>query len=172
VGPAQVILLPNNSNVVLSARQVVGLTSKTVYIVPTETMPQGIAALLGFNFEADFESNCKAMTEAAKNIQTAEITTAVRTVQVGGVRVREGDYIGLVNGDLAIAGQDIEYVIRKTLQRMHIERYEIVTLYFGEDVTRQQAEEIAKRLKEKYSHLEIEVVDGGQPLYAYILSAE
>ena len=172
VGPAQVILLPNNSNVVLSARQVVGLTSKTVYIVPTETMPQGIAALLGFNFEADFESNCKAMTEAAKNIQTAEITTAVRTVQVGGVRVREGDYIGLVNGDLAIAGQDIEYVIRETLQRMHIERYEIVTLYFGEDVTRQQAEEIAKRLKEKYSHLEIEVVDGGQPLYAYILSAE
>src|SRR6266481_7002478 len=172
VGPEQVILLPNNSNVMLSARQVVGLTSKTVYIVPTETMPQGIAALLGFNFEADFESNCKAMTEAAKNIQTAEITTAVRTAQIDGVRVREGDYIGLANGNLVIAGQDIEYVIRETLQRMHIERYEIVTLYFGEDVTRQQAEETARRLKEKYSHLEIEVVDGGQPLYAYILSAE
>jgi uncharacterized protein len=172
VGPEQVILLPNNSNVVLSARQVVGLTSKTVYIVPTETMPQGIAALLGFNFEADFESNCKAMTEAAKNIQMAEITTAVRTAQVGGVRVREGDYIGLVNGDLVIAGQDIEHVIRETLQRMHIERYEIVTLYFGEDVTQQQAEETARHIKEKYSHLEIEVVNGGQPLYAYILSAE
>ena len=172
VGPQQVILLPNNSNVVLSAQQVASLTSKTVYIVPTETMPQGIAALLGFNFEADFESNCKAMTEAAKNIQTAEITTAVRTAQIDGVRVREGDYIGLANGNLVIAGQDIEYVIRETLQRMHIERYEIVTLYFGEDVTRQQAEETARRLKEKYSHLEIEVVDGGQPLYAYILSAE
>jgi fatty acid kinase len=172
VGPEQVILLPNNSNVMLSARQVVGLTSKKVYIVPTETMPQGIAALLGFNFEADFESNCKAMTEAAKNIQTAEITTAVRTAQVGGVRVREGDYIGLVNGDLAIAEQDIEHVIRETLQRMHIERYEIVTLYFGEDVTQQQAEETARHIKEKYSHLEIEVVNGGQPHYAYILSAE
>jgi dihydroxyacetone kinase-like predicted kinase len=172
VGPEQVILLPNNSNVMLSARQVVGLTSKKVYIVPTETMPQGIAALLGFNFEADFESNCKAMTEAAKNIQTAEITTAVRTAQVGGVRVREGDYIGLVNGDLAIAEQDIEHVIRETLQRMHIERYEIVTLYFGEDATQQQAEETARHIKEKYSHLEIEVVNGGQPHYAYILSAE
>src|SRR5260370_21849532 len=111
------------------------------------------------------------MTEAAKHIQPAEITSAVRTVQVGGVRVREGDYIGLVNGNLAIAGQDIEYVIRKALQRMHIERYEIVTLYFGEDVTRQQAEEIAKRLKEKYSHLVIDVVNGVQHLYAYILSA-
>ena len=172
VGPEQVILLPNNSNVMLSARQVAGLTSKTIYIVPTETMPQGIAALLGFNFEADFESNCKAMTEAAKNIQTAEITTAVRTAQIDGVRVREGDYIGLVNGNLAIAGQDMEHVIHESLQGMHIERYEIVTLYFGEDVTQQQAEETARHIKEKYSHLEIEVVDGGQPLYAYILSAE
>src|SRR2546425_4169914 len=98
VDAEQVILLPNNSNVILSARQVLNLSSKEVYIVPTETMPQGIAALLGFNFEADFETNCKAMTEAATSVQTAEITTAIRTVQIGDVRVREGDYIGLVNG--------------------------------------------------------------------------
>ena len=112
------------------------------------------------------------MTQAASSIQTAEITTAVRSVQIGGVRVREGDYIGLVNGNLAIAGQDIDHVIRETLQRMNIERYEIVTLYFGEDVTVQQAQEIARRIKEQHSHLEIEVIDGGQPYYAYILSAE
>jgi DAK2 domain fusion protein YloV len=172
VDAGQVILLPNNSNVILSARQVLNLSSKEVYIVPTETMPQGIAALLGFNFEADFETNCKAMTEAAQSIQTAEITTATRTVQLDGVRVREGDYIGLVNGDLVIAGQDMEYVIHETLQRMNIERYEIVTLYYGEDMTRQQAEETARSIKQKYSQLEIEVVDGGQPHYAYILSAE
>jgi DAK2 domain fusion protein YloV len=172
VDARQVILLPNNSNVILSARQVKDLSSKEVFVVPTESMPQGIAALLGFNFEADFESNCEAMTEAATHIQTAEITTAVRTVKVSGVRVREGDLIGLVNGNLVIAGQDIEYVIRETLQRMNIERYEIVTLYFGEGVTEQQAEETAKSIKEKYSHLEIEVVDGGQPYYAYIISAE
>ena len=172
VDAEQVILLPNNSNVILSARQVLNLSSKEVYIVPTETMPQGIAALLGFNFEADFETNCKAMTEAAESIQTAEITTATRTVQLDGLRVREGDYIGLVNGDLVIAGQDMEYVIHETLQRMNIERYEIVTLYYGEDMTRQQAEETARSIKQKYSQLEIEVVDGGQPHYAYILSAE
>ena len=168
----QVILLPNNSNVILSARQVCNLTNKEVYVVPTESMPQGIAALLGFNYEADFESNCESMTEAATHIQTAEITTAIRTVNIGGVRVREGDLIGLVNGDLVIAGQDIDYVIRETLQRMNIDRYEIVTLYFGEGVTEQQAEETARRIKEKYSHLEIEVVDGGQPHYTYIISAE
>ncbi len=172
VDAKQVILLPNNSNVILSARQVINLSNKEVYIVPTESMPQGIAALLGFNFEADFESNCKTMTEASTSIQTAEITTAIRSVQVGGVRVREGDFIGLVNGNLVIAGQDMDYVIRETLQRMNIERYEIVTLYFGEDVTPQQAEKTAKSIKEKHSHLEIEVVDGGQPHYAYILSVE
>jgi dihydroxyacetone kinase-like predicted kinase len=112
------------------------------------------------------------MTKAAQNIQTAEITTAVRSVQIGGVRVREGDYIGLVNGNLAIAGQHIEHVIRETLKRMQINRYEIITLYYGEDTTAQQAQDTAKRIKEQYSHLEIEVVDGGQPHYAYIISAE
>jgi uncharacterized protein len=172
VDAGQVILLPDNSNVVLSAQQVSGLSNKEIFVVPTESMPQGIAALLGFNFEADFESNCESMSEAAKHIQTAEITTAIRTVNISDVRVREGDLIGLVNGNLVIAGQDMDYVIRETLQRMNIDRYEIVTLYFGEGVSEQQAESTARSIKEKYSHLEIEVVDGGQPHYAYIISAE
>jgi dihydroxyacetone kinase-like predicted kinase len=112
------------------------------------------------------------MTETAKNVQTAEITTAVRPVQMSGVRVREGDFIGLINGNLAVAGQNMELVIRDTLQRMNIDHYEIVTLYYGEDVTAHEAQETAKRIKAQYSHIEIEVVDGGQPYYAYILSAE
>src|SRR5437588_10405963 len=172
VAAEQVILIPNNSNVIMSARQVVNLANKEVYIVPTETMPQGIAALLGFNFEANFATNCQAMAAAAHNIQTAEITTAVRTVQIGGVRVREGDFIGLINGNLAVAGQNMEHVIRDTLQRMKIDQYEIVTLYYGEDVAAQEAQETAKRIKAQYSHIEMDVVDGGQPYYAYILSAE
>src|SRR6266568_3031337 len=172
VAAQKVIILPNNSNVILSARQVDNLADKEVCIVPTATMPQGIASLLACNYEADFATNCKTMTEAADNTQTAEITTAVRTVQIGGVHVREGDFIGLINGNLTIAGQNIEDVIRDMLQRMHIDRYEILTLYYGEDVTAQEAQETAKRSKAQYSHIEIEVVDGGQPYYAYILSAE
>jgi DAK2 domain fusion protein YloV len=168
----QVIILPNNGNVILSARQTVDLTDKEIYIVPTDTLPQGIAAMTGFNFEADFATNCQVMTETANNVQTAEITTAVRAVQMSGVRVREGDFIGLINGNLAVAGQNMELVIRDTLQRMNIDRYEIVTLYYGEDVTAHEAQETAKRIKAQYSHIEIEVVDGGQPYYAYILSAE
>lgn len=169
---SQVIILPNNSNVILSAQQVTDLTQKEIYVVPSKTLPQGIAAILAFNFEADFGTNCQAMAEAIKNIQTAEITTAVRTVQLGGVHVREGDFIGVVNGNLAVAGQDIQLVLQDTLKRMHIDNYEIVTLYYGENVTAEEAQETSKRIKEHHSHLEIEVVNGGQPYYAYILSAE
>ena len=168
----QVILLPNNSNVILSARQVIGLSPKEVYIVPTETLPQGIAALQAFNFEADFAANSQAMTAAIETVQTAEITTAVRSVQIEGVRVREGDFIGLINGDLVVAGSVKTNVIRDTLQRMNIDNYEIVTLYYGEDETAQDAQETARRIKQAYSHIEIEVVNGGQPYYAYIISAE
>ncbi len=168
----QVIILPNNSNVVLSAQQVVGLTQKEVYVVPSKTLPQGIAALTSFNFEADFASNCQAMTQAINSVQTAEITIAVRSVQLGGVSVREGDFIGVINGHLAVASQDMQQVVHDTLKCMHIENYEIVTLYYGEDVTTEQAEQMAKDIKTHYSQLEIEVVDGSQPHYAYILSAE
>lgn len=168
----QVIILPNNSNVILSAQQVVGLTQKEVYVVPSKTLPQGIAALLSFNYEADFTTNCETMTEAIGHIQTVEITTAVRSVQLGGVNVREGDYIGVINGHLAVAGQQIERVIQDTLLRMQVANYEVVTLYYGSDVTIEQAQETASAIKAHYSQLEIEVVDGGQPYYAYILSLE
>jgi len=171
--PAEkVIILPNNGNVILSAQQVVSLTQKEVYVIPSDTLPQGITALLSFNYDADFATNCQAMSEAAQHIQTAEITTAVRTVQIGGVRVREGDFIGLINGNLAIAGQHMERVINDTLERMSIDQYEIVTLYYGEDITADEAQQTAQRIKQHYSHLEIEVVNGGQPYYAYIVSAE
>ncbi|HZU00486.1 MAG TPA: DAK2 domain-containing protein [Ktedonobacteraceae bacterium] len=168
----QVILLPNNSNVILSAQQVKNLTEKEIYVVPSKTQPQGIAALLAFNYEADFANNCQAMNEASQHIQTAEITTAVRSVQLGNVTVREGDFIGVINGNLTVAGQNMQIVLQDTLKRMHIDNYEIVTLYYGAEVTAEEAQETSRRIKEQYSHLEIEVVDGGQPYYAYILSAE
>ena len=168
----QVIILPNNSNVILSAQQVKDLTTREIYVVPSKTLPQGIAALLAFNYEADFATNCQAMTEAIKHIQTAEITTAVRSVQLGSVTVREGDFIGVINGNLSVAGQDIQLVLQDTLKRIHIDDYEIVTLYYGADVTVEEAQETSRRIKEHYSHLEIEVMNGGQPYYAYIVSAE
>lgn len=168
----QVIILPNNSNVILSAQQVSNLTSKEIYIIPTKTLPQGIAALLSMNPDTDFPTNCQVMTAAAQEVQTAEITTAVRSVQLGGLHVREGDFLGIINGNIAVASQSIADAMRDTLRRMQIEQYEILTLYYGEDVTPDEAQHAAAGIKTHYPQLDIELVSGGQPYYAYILSAE
>jgi DAK2 domain fusion protein YloV len=168
----RVILLPNNGNVILSAQQVPHLTKKQVHVVPSDSMPQGITALLAFNFDADFANNTQAMDSAIKRVDTAEITQAVRTVQMDGISVREGDIIALVNGRLVTAGTDMRDVVRRALGRMGVERHEIVTVYYGEGVERGAAEQLAQRIKTWFPTLEIEVMDGGQPYYAYILSAE
>ncbi|HEY7347519.1 MAG TPA: DAK2 domain-containing protein [Ktedonobacterales bacterium] len=172
VASPKVILLPNNGNVILSARQVPDLTEKEVHVVPTDTMPEGVSALLAFNYEADFNTICATMDGAAKRVQTAEITTAVRTVQINGLHVQEGDIIGLLNGHLVVADTEMLAVIRDTLQRMKAEQYEIFTLYYGEEITSEQADATARQIKSWYPAQEIEVLSGGQPYYAYILSAE
>jgi hypothetical protein len=128
--------------------------------------------MISINYEADFSTNCETMTRAATSIQTAEITTAVRSVQLGGLHVREGDYIGVINGNLAVASQQIEDVMRDTLRRLTIDDYEILTIYYGQDITEEQAHKTAGWIKKQYSQLEIEVVNGGQPYYAFILSVE
>jgi len=168
----KVILLPNNGNVILSARQVPSLTNKQVHVVPSDSMPQGITALLAFNFDADFQSNAQAMDNAIKRVDTAEITQAVRSVQIDGISVREGDIIALVNGRLVTAGTDLRDVVRRALTQMGIEKHEIVTVYYGEGVERSAAEQLAQRIKGWFPSLELEVVSGGQPYYAYIISAE
>jgi hypothetical protein len=128
--------------------------------------------MLAFNYEADFATNCQAMDTAYGQVQTAEITRAVRSVQLDGINVAEGDVIGLVNGRLVTAGTELDPVVRDTLARVQVERFEIVTVYYGADVTRAEAEAMAQRIKEQYPQQEIEIVEGGQPFYAYIISAE
>jgi dihydroxyacetone kinase-like predicted kinase len=168
----KVILLPNNGNVIMSARQVADLTQKEVCVVPSDSLPQGIAALLAFNYEADFETNCREMAAALQRVHTAEITRAVRTVQLDGINVNEGDAIGLVNGRLVTAGTDLNSIVLDTLRRMQTDQLEIITMYYGADVSPETANEMAQRIKEAFPEQEIEVVEGGQPYYAYIISAE
>ncbi|MGZ3716322.1 MAG: DAK2 domain-containing protein, partial [Ktedonobacterales bacterium] len=114
----------------------------------------------------------QAMESAYQRVQTAEITRAVRSVQIDGINVTEGDVIGLVNGHLVTAGTDLEAVVHETLTRMRTEQYEIVTLYYGADIAADTASMMAQRIKERFPAQEVEVVQGGQPFYAYIISAE
>ncbi len=168
----QVILLPNNKNVIMSAQQVGSLTKKQVYVVPSESPAQGIAALLAYNFEADFAANCAAMTEAIQRVDTVEITRAVRTAQVDGVNVTEGELIGLVNEKLVATGGDATQIARETLGRLPMDEREIITIYYGADLAEETAQSLADQIREWYPKLEVEVVNGGQPFYDYVIAAE
>jgi DAK2 domain fusion protein YloV len=171
--PSQdVIILPNNKNIVLAAEQAKSMSEKNVEVVPTITVPQGITALLALNFQADLAANAGIMAEAVQTIETAEITTAVRSVQINGMAVEEGEVIGLVNGKLSVKGNVLDGVVMDALSEMNVEDYEIVTIYFGETVTADEAQRLADEIVERYPDQEVEVVDGGQPHYHYILSVE
>jgi DAK2 domain fusion protein YloV len=168
----EVIILPNNGNIIMAAKQTQALTRKRVIVVPTETIPQGMAALVAFNYDADIESNARAMEQAAAAVETGEITTAVRDVTLNGVTVKVGDVIGLHNGALVLAGTSEEEVAGNLLQRMHAADREIITIYHGQDKSAAAANAFAARVREEYPDQEVEVIDGGQPFYAYLISAE
>jgi hypothetical protein len=166
------IILPNNKNIVMAAEQAQTLSAKNVKVVRTITIPQGIAALLALNYQADLETNARVMADAAGAIETAEITTAVRSVQIDGVDVQEGEVIGLVNGALKAKGDTPENVVKTALEHMSAEKYEIITVYYGESITADRAQQLANEIETLYPEQEVELVDGGQPHYYYILSAE
>jgi uncharacterized protein len=168
----EVIILPNNGNIVMAAKQTQSLSDKRVVVVPTDTLPQGMAALVAFNYEADIETNARAMEQAARQIETGEITTAVRDVNMNGVTVRTGDVIGLHNGALVLSGHSEEEVAGRLLARMQAGEHELITIYYGEAVSDAQARAFAARIQEQFSDQAVEVVTGGQPFYAYIISVE
>jgi hypothetical protein len=172
VASNDVIILPNNKNIVMTAEQAQSLSQKNVRVVRTITIPQGIAALLALNYQADLATNVKIMADAATTIQTAEVTTAIRSVQVNGMTVNEGEVIGMVNGALKVKGTTPAEVVMSALEQMEAGSYEIITLYHGESITADEADDIASEIAGQYPDQEVEVVDGGQLYYYYIVSVE
>jgi hypothetical protein len=168
----EAILLPNNSNVVMAARQAAEISQKRIIVVPSRTIPQGIAAMLAFNDQRSLEANAQAMEAATQHVLTGEITTATRAIDYNGVNVEEGHVIGLLNDELTAANDTIEETFFTLLDQMNAEDLEIVTLYYGHGVMAAEAEALGAAVREKYANLEVEIVEGGQPHYYYIISAE
>jgi len=168
----KVVILPNNGNIILAARQAQELSQKEVVVVPTRSIPQGVAALLAFNHQAGLEENAETMERAAREVHTGEVTTATRDASLNGVQVRQGQIIGLQDDQLVVSGDTVDEVVEALLDRMGVADLEIVTLYYGAGVRQEEAEALAARLQEKYPDQTFEVVYGGQPHYFYILSAE
>ncbi len=166
------ILLPNNSNVILAAEQARELCDKPIAVIPSRSIPQGIAALLAINSQADFETNVSTMTRAMKDVETGEVTTATRSVTINDIKVADGQIIGLHEGKLKATGETVVEVVQTLLQEMEAAEREIITLYYGETIGENDADALAELLEQKWPELETEVVAGGQPHYHYILSVE
>jgi dihydroxyacetone kinase-like predicted kinase len=169
---AQVVLLPNNSNVILAAEQASKLSDKPVAVIPSRSIPQGIAALLAINSQADFETNVASMINALEDIEVGEVTSATRSVTINGVDVADGQIIGLHDGELKVAGTTVDEVVQALLEELDTAEREIVTLYYGEDVGESEANALADHLAQNWPDQEIEVVAGNQPHYYYFLSVE
>lgn len=168
----QVIILPNNKNIQLAAQQAAEMSVKHVKVIPTRTVPQGIAALLNYVPEGDLAELAATMESALRNVETGEITTATRTVELDGVNVRTGQVIGLHNGTLKVATDALPDTLLQLLALMQVAERELVTLYRGEMVTAADSAALAAQIRAQYPQLTVEEHVGGQPHYQYILSAE
>jgi len=168
----KIVILPNNKNVLMTARQALDLTAKHVAVVPSKSVPQGIAAMLALTPDGDFETSVATMTKALSTVKTGEVTIATRSVEMDGVDVKEGQVIGLLNGRLAVAGDDPESVTLEMLAQAGVEEAELVTLYYGADLSVMRANQLADKIRERFPKQEVELIEGGQPHYQLIFSVE
>ena len=167
-----VIILPNNKNILMTSNQAKEVTVKNVAVVPSKSIPQGLAAMLVHNPDGALEAVAEKMTKALATVKTGEITIATRSVEIDGVKVKEGQVIALLDGKLVTSDKSVEESVLNLLKTAKTEELELATLIYGEGVSRGEADRIVDIIREKYPALEIEVQDGGQPHYRFIISIE
>jgi len=168
----EVIILPNNKNIILAAKAAAEMTVKTIRVIESRTVPQGLAAMMRLAPDGDFEQVAKEMAAAIDDVQTGEVTTATRNVELDGVKVKEGQIISLLNGKLIDCTPDLEQACINLLDNIGMENYELATMFYGNNISLNRVEEISEMIGEKYPDLEVEVQEGGQPHYQFIFSIE
>jgi hypothetical protein len=171
-GASEVVLLPNNKNIIMAAKQAVDGLPVRAHVIETRSVPEGIAALIALNTEATYDENVDAMQEAAANVRHAEVTLAARATKLHGIAISKGQPIGIVDGDLQVAEATIAAAVRSCVERMTLGRdAPLVTLYAGEGETESSAQAIAGDLRSAFG-AEVELVMGGQPHYPYLIGVE
>jgi DAK2 domain fusion protein YloV len=168
----KVIILPNNSNIVMAAQQAAALADKPVAVIPTKSVPQGLAALVAFNAGEDLEANRQAMTEAAAQVKTGLVTHAVRDTKMGEVEMKQGDFIGIAEKDIVTAQPDMLETAKALLRHLVDEDTSIVTVFYGEGASEELGEALQALIAEEYPDVDVEMHHGGQPLYPFIFSVE
>lgn len=173
VNAEHVYILPNNKNIILAAEQAAQIAENvSIHVIPTRTIPQGISALLSFSEEADAEANTAAMTEAISAVRSGQVTYAVRNTSVDGKEIREGDIMGIGDTGILAVGQILNQTTLEMLRSMADADSELITVYFGEDVREEDAEILCGDIRKAFPQCEVELQNGGQPVYYYILSVE
>jgi uncharacterized protein len=172
VNAETVFVLPNNKNIILAAQQAASVVETNVIVIPSKTVPQGMSAILAFNPAASAEQNEKAMNAALAQVKTGQVTFAVRDTNIDGVAISKDDYMGIADGKIIVSEKDKLAVTKKLLAEMLDEDAEILTIIFGEDVTKEEVNEIVAYVEEAYPDVEVEVHEGSQPLYPFIFSIE
>jgi len=168
----KVIILPNNKNIIMAANQAKEVTVKRVAVVPSRTIPQGLAAMLSLHPDGELDSVAEKMTKVLNSVQTGEITVATRSVEIDGVNVKEGQVIALLDGKLVVSAGSVEEGCLGLLEKAKADEHELITLFYGQDTPHAEANRIADVIRKKYSSQEVEVQEGGQPHYHFIISVE
>ena len=156
----------------MAANQAREVTVKQVVVVPSRTIPQGLAAMLSLNPDEELDSVAEKMTKALENVHTGEITVATRSVEIDGVNVKEGQVIALLDGKLVVSAGSVEEGCLGLLKKAKADEYELITLFYGQDVSHAEANRIADMIRKKHPDQEVEVQEGGQPHYQFIISVE
>lgn len=168
-----IIIMPNNKNIILAAEQAKSMTEdKKVFVLPTKSVPEAISAMLCYNSEDEIENVVEQMNEAIENVKTATVTYAVRDTKIGDTEIVKGDYLGMLNGDIAIVGKELQQSTKDLVEKAADDDSEIISIYYGSDVTEEQANEIAEFIGEKFPDCDVEIHAGNQQLYYYIISVE
>ncbi|MBE6037606.1 MAG: DAK2 domain-containing protein [Anaerofustis stercorihominis] len=166
------ILLPNNKNIIMAASQTKSISDKDITVIETRNLPQAISAMISFDVEAELEGNVEAMNEAKGSVKTGQVTFAVRNTNVDGFEISEGDIIGVLSDEIVVCEKDVKTAIIGLIDKMVDEDSELISVYYGEDVTEEEAQELVEELAEKYEDCDIELSEGSQPLYYYIIGVE
>ena len=173
VNAENIFILPNNKNIIMAAQQARDLTEdKNIIVIPSRTVPQGITALVNFMPDLGPEENTRTMTEEMGNVRTAQITYAVRTTNIDGIDIEEGDIMALGDHGILAAGKSVDGVALEAMKEMLDDESELVTIYYGADVSEHEAKVLEEQAQEQYPDKEIELQYGGQPIYYYLISAE
>ena len=173
VNADHIFILPNNKNIVLAANQAKDLTKdKDIIVIPTKTVPQGITAMINFEASRNAQENADTMTEALSTVATGQLTYAVRDTSIDGKEIHKDDIMGLSDSGLAAVGKSIDQTLLELVDAMMNEDAELITLYYGSDISEEDAENAAAKVEEKYPDIDVELQMGGQPIYYYIVSVE